>query len=101
MKIDIFFKYLFILFFQVLCEVEYALLQKGVSEHELAEVPREIVPERVRNLQDESYRNLRDWNIYRDYMNGLEYVVDAFNYLRNNNKRKRRRRRQIQWLKSD
>ena len=84
-----------------MCEVETALLQKGVKEHELIEVPRNIVPEKVRNLQDESYRNLRDWNIYRDYMNGLEYVVDAFNYLRNKNRRRRRRRRQIQWLKSD
>lgn len=88
-------------FLQVLCEVEYALLQRGVEEHQLEEVSRDIVPENVRNLEDESYRNLRDWYIYRDYMNGLEYVVDAFNYLKSNNmsisrrRRRRRRRRQI------
>lgn len=82
----------------VLCEIEYALLQKGVPEEELAEVPREIIPMRIRNLEDQSYRNLRDWYIYRDYMNGLEYVVDAFTHLRRNNSRRRRRRREIfQW----
>jgi len=82
----------------VLCEIEYALLQKGVPEEELAEVPREIIPMRIRNLEDQSYRNLRDWYIYRDYMNGLEYVVDAFTHLRRNNSRRRRRRRQtFQW----
>ena len=85
--------------FQVLCEIEYALLQKGFKEHELEEVPREIMPEDLRNLEHSSYRDMRDWNIFRDYMNGLEYVVDAVNYLRNNNnngyKKKRRRRRQI------
>ena len=83
---------------QVLCEIEYALLQKGVPEDDLAEIPREIIPMKIRNLEDQSYRNLRDWYIYRDYMNGLEYVVDAFTHLRRNNSRRRRRRREIfQW----
>lgn len=69
---------------QVLCELEYALIQKGVPVSELDAVPREIVPTEVRHLEDESYRNLRDWYIYRDYMNGLEYVIDAFNHIRAN-----------------
>ena len=77
------------------------MLQKGIKEHELEEVPREIMPENVRNLEDTSYRNLRDWYIYRDYMNGLEYVVDAFNFLKNRKSRRRRRRRQSEWLKFD
>jgi len=68
----------------VLCELEYALIQKGVPVSELDAVPREIVPTEVRHLEDESYRNLRDWYIYRDYMNGLEYVIDAFNHIRAN-----------------
>ena len=84
--------------FQLLCEIEYAMLQKGVKEHDLEEIPREIMPENVRHLEDTSYRNLRDWYIYRDYMNGLEYVVDAFNFLKNqNSRRRRRRRRQSDW----
>ena len=87
----------YFLLFQVLCEIEYALLQKGVPEEELAEIPREIIPMRIRNLEDQSYRNLRDWYIYRDYMNGLEYVVDAFNHLRRNQRRRRRRRQTFQW----
>jgi len=85
----------------LLCEIEYAMLQKGMKEHELEEIPRDIMPENVRHLEDTSYRNLRDWYIYRDYMNGLEYVVDAFNFLKNNNRRKRRRRRQSEWLRFD
>ena len=36
----------------------------------------------VRNTEDSSYRNLRDWYIYRDYMNGLEYVIHAFAHLK-------------------
>ena len=36
----------------------------------------------VRNTEDSSYRNLRDWYIYRDYMNGLEYVIHAFDHLK-------------------
>ena len=86
-----------------MCELEYALIQKGVPVSELDAVPREIVPTEVRHLEDESYRNLRDWYIYRDYMNGLEYVIDAFNHIRANpknvknslkhNRRRRRRRR--------
>ena len=88
-----------------MCELEYALIQKGVPVSELDAVPREIVPTEVRHLEDESYRNLRDWYIYRDYMNGLEYVIDAFNHIRanpnnkisknslKNHRRSRRRRR--------
>ena len=34
------------------------------------------------NTEDSSYRNLRDWYIYRDYMNGLEYVIHAFDHLK-------------------
>jgi len=83
----------------LLCEIEYAMLQKGMKEHELEEIPRDIMPENVRHLEDASYRNLRDWYIYRDYMNGLEYVVDAFNFLKNNNRRRRRRRRQSEWIR--
>jgi len=85
----------------LLCEIEYAMLQKGMKEHELEEIPRDIMPENVRHLEDTSYRNLRDWYIYRDYMNGLEYVVDAFNFLKNNNRRRRRRRRQSEWIRFD
>ena len=88
-------------YFQVLCEMEYALLQKGIQEHELEKVQRDIVPEDLRNLEHQSSRNLRDWLIYRDYINGLEYVIDAFDHLKMNqepsehfnNKRRRRRRR--------
>lgn len=66
--------------FQVLCELQVAMLEKGIVPEE--DVSRQIMASDVRDIEDESYRNLRDWYIYRDYMNGLEYVVHAFNHLK-------------------
>ena len=45
-----------------------------------------LSPLQVRNTEDSSYRNLRDWYIYRDYMNGLEYVIHAFDHLKKHHK---------------
>jgi hypothetical protein len=56
------------------------MLEKGIVPEE--DVSRQIMASDVRDIEDESYRNLRDWYIYRDYMNGLEYVVHAFNHLK-------------------
>jgi hypothetical protein len=56
------------------------MLEKGIWPQE--DVSREIMAPDVRDIEDESYRNLRDWYIYRDYMNGLEYVVHAFSHLK-------------------
>ena len=47
-----------------------------------SDVSRDIMKDDVRDIQDQSYRNLRDWYIYRDYMNGLEYVIHAFDHLK-------------------
>ena len=65
---------------QVLCELQVAMLEKGIFPDD--DVSREIMTPDVRDIEDESYRNLRDWYIYRDYMNGLEYVVHAFSHLK-------------------
>lgn len=80
----------------VLCELQVAMLEKGISQEET--VSRHIMSPEVRDIEDESYRNLRDWYIYRDYMNGLEYVIHAFNHIRRQNQREQRRhRRQLAW----
>jgi hypothetical protein len=77
------------------------MLEKGIVPEE--DVSRQIMAPDVRDIEDESYRNLRDWYIYRDYMNGLEYVVHAFSHLRRKNggpmdKRSMRRRSVRTWF---
>jgi hypothetical protein len=64
----------------VLCELQMAMLERGLEVGE--DVDRSIMSKEVRNTEDSSYRNLRDWYIYRDYMNGLEYVIHAFDHLK-------------------
>ena len=43
--------------------------------------------ENIRDVESDSYRNIRDWSIYRDYMNGLEYALTVFNHMKNKNRR--------------
>ena len=69
------------------------MLEKGIIPEE--DVSRNIMAPDVRDIEDESYRNLRDWYIYRDYMNGLEYVVHAFNHLKRKNSHSQQKRNAI------
>lgn len=64
----------------VLCELQMAMLERDIDMG--SDVTRDIMKDDVRDIQDQSYRNLRDWYIYRDYMNGLEYVIHAFDHLK-------------------
>ncbi len=48
---------------QVLCELQVAMLAKGVKPKEI--IQRDIMDENVRDEPNEAYRNLRDWYIYR------------------------------------
>lgn len=46
------------------------------------DVSRDIMNSDIRGLaSSETSRMLRDWVIFRDYMNGLEYVVQVFEHL--------------------
>ena len=66
--------------FQVLCELQMAMLERDIEFED--DITRDIMKNDVRDIRDQSYRNLRDWYIYRDYMNGLEYIIHAFDYLK-------------------
>lgn len=69
------------LYFQVLCELQVALVERQLSSR--PDVSRDIMKSEFRTVSSsETYRNLRDWLIFRDYMNGLEYVVQVFEHLR-------------------
>ncbi|KAF4516394.1 hypothetical protein B566_EDAN008517 [Ephemera danica] len=64
----------------VLCEIMFAMSEHSVEQH--PDVTRSIMSREFREISsgNSSVRNLRDWFIFRDYMNGLEYVIDVFDY---------------------
>lgn len=66
--------------FQVLCEIQMAIVERKVTPR--PDVTRDIMNED--RVLDETYRKLRDWAIFRDYMNCLEYVIEVFEYFKNN-----------------
>ena len=57
------------MYFQVLCELEIAMMEKGITvkreDPGQGPITRSIMSDAVRDIEDESYRNLRDWYIYR------------------------------------
>lgn len=59
------------------------MLEKGILQKQ--PTSRKIMAQEIRDIEDDSYRNLRDWYIFRDYMNGLEYVIHSFNHLKRRN----------------
>ncbi len=58
---------------QVLCELQVAMLERGIQPEQ--DISREIMGSDIRDIQDTSYRNLRDWYIYR-YV--LELLLSHF-----------------------
>ncbi|XP_067008315.1 uncharacterized protein [Anabrus simplex] len=63
-----------------LCEVQVTMLESSVNQPE--DIKRDIMGERYRVMNELSLRNLRDWLIFRDYMNGLEYVIQVFEHFK-------------------
>lgn len=70
-------------FLQVLGEIQTALAERGVKPR--PDVNREAMPLDVRNLSDASFRYLRDFIIFRDYMNALEYIIQVIEYMKGEN----------------
>ncbi|XP_071449434.1 uncharacterized protein [Hetaerina americana] len=64
----------------IICEIEVALIEKG--EKVPIDVQRNIMPKEFRSVSHATHRNLRDWLIFRDYMNGVEYVIQVFEFLK-------------------
>ncbi|KAK7866986.1 hypothetical protein R5R35_006819 [Gryllus longicercus] len=61
-----------------LCEVQVLMVERNVRQH--PDVQRDLMDSNVRQNNSTSHRNLRDWLIYRDYMNGLEYVIEVLEH---------------------
>ncbi|XP_008552705.1 uncharacterized protein LOC103574919 isoform X2 [Microplitis demolitor] len=67
----------------VLCELQVAMMERGVNQR--PDVTRDTMSDEFRAMSSsDTYRNLRDWLIFRDYMNALEYIVQVFDHLKNN-----------------
>ncbi|KMQ93553.1 unpaired-like protein [Lasius niger] len=67
----------------VLCEIQNAIMERGIMPR--PNVNRDRMPPEYRAddlRRDTTCRITRDWVIFRDYMNGLEYVKEVFAYLR-------------------
>jgi hypothetical protein len=54
------------------------MLELGVMQYD--NITRQIMGNEYRHMGNSSYRNVRDWIIFRDCMNGLEYVIQVFEY---------------------
>lgn len=63
----------------LLCEIQTAMIERGIQMR--PDVTRDLMPEEHR-ITDKTFRKLRDWIIYREYMNALEYVKQVFEYLK-------------------
>ncbi|XP_063992501.1 uncharacterized protein LOC135170521 isoform X2 [Diachasmimorpha longicaudata] len=67
----------------VLCELQAALIERGVTPRN--NVSRKAMSNDYRGAMSSqaTFRNLRDWLIFRDYMNALEYVIEVFGHMSN------------------
>ncbi|KAK4882189.1 hypothetical protein RN001_005508 [Aquatica leii] len=58
----------------VLCELQMAIYERRIHDQMRPDITRDAMPFYLRNETVDTSRNLRDWIIYREYMNTLEYV---------------------------
>ncbi|XP_072760169.1 uncharacterized protein [Anoplolepis gracilipes] len=66
----------------LLCELQGAMMERGITPR--SNVNRSVMPLMYRGKEmrhNATFRNLRDWLCFRDYMNGLEYVHQVFAHL--------------------
>lgn len=74
---EIYFNNAFFVNFQVLCELQIAMLEKGIG-HE--DITREIMSGDYRDIDCDTIRNIRDWVIFRDYVSTLEFIQESFTH---------------------
>ena len=64
----------------LLCEIHVAILERGLAVQR--DESRDVMGPEHRASSSRLHNNLRDWLIFRDYMNSLEYVIDVFEYFK-------------------
>lgn len=63
----------------VLCEIHYAIYERNLKIE--SDVGRDSMPDALRTSVKTEIQ-IRDWIIYRDYMNTLEYIIQTFTYFK-------------------
>ncbi|XP_022189161.2 uncharacterized protein LOC111047659 [Nilaparvata lugens] len=63
----------------VLCEVNSVIGNFKIKMR--PDIERSIMPDDVRHLPSDTDRHIRDWLIFRDYMNVMEFVLEVFTHL--------------------
>jgi hypothetical protein len=69
---------IFLFSLQTLCVLDTVLAGKGMNS--AANPTRSVMPDELRNLNDGSDRNIRNFRIIKDYINALEYFAEGFDY---------------------
>ncbi|XP_008190287.2 uncharacterized protein LOC103312158 isoform X1 [Tribolium castaneum] len=63
----------------LLCEIYTAIIEKELTVEQ--NVDRDIMGPEFRNM-DNTSMNIRNWIIYRDYLNMLEYIIQVFRHFK-------------------
>lgn len=63
----------------LLCEVHNVMIVKNLTVETF--IGREIMGDTLRQANDDTARNIRNWIIYREYLNMLEYIEQVFDHL--------------------
>lgn len=66
----------------LLCEIHNVIIEKNLTIKN--QVGRDIMGETLRQANDDTTRNVRNWIIYREYLNMLEYIEQVFEHLQQN-----------------
>ncbi|XP_065206148.1 uncharacterized protein LOC135835691 isoform X2 [Planococcus citri] len=64
----------------ILCELREIIPDSKFAIYRDAN--RDIMPPEFRHMDDHTYRNVRDWLIFRDYMNVVEYLIQVLEYFK-------------------
>ncbi|KAJ8940508.1 hypothetical protein NQ314_010704 [Rhamnusium bicolor] len=62
----------------VLCELQMAIIDHGLKMR--PDITRDVMKDGNRNV-DITESKARDWMIFREYMNILEYIIKAFTHM--------------------
>ncbi|KAF5289062.1 hypothetical protein FQR65_LT11922 [Abscondita terminalis] len=66
----------------VLCELQMAIYERRVHGQMGPDITRDVMPKYLRNETGNTSRNVRDWIIFREYMNILEYIIEVFEHFK-------------------
>lgn len=66
----------------LLCEIHNVMIEKNLTIK--TKIERTVMEGKLRQPKDDTARNVRNWIIYREYLNMLEYIEQVFDHLAKN-----------------